>query len=218
MLIEPFVAEDPELQAEEAEQAGQGDDEARHAEPGEEEAVEQRRSTAPAPRMATITREPERPAVAGRSRRRGWPRRAPLTEPTDRSISPSSSTRTMPIEMVPTPAHCRVEVDQVVRADRKCRVEDLEDDPDDDEADDDRAASRGRRRARGDRRRARRRRRPASRMSRSSCMSAGSVAGSRRPWSGCRASCFRAPFGATSSAVHELAAARSARRRCRSRR
>ena len=42
----------------------------------------------------------------------------PLTEPTDRSISPSSSTSTMPMAMVPTAALCRVRLTRL-RAERK---------------------------------------------------------------------------------------------------
>ena len=46
----------------------------------------------------------------------------PLTEPTDRSISPSSSTSTMPSAIVPTAAHCSVRLTRL-RGDRKAGVE-----------------------------------------------------------------------------------------------
>ena len=58
----------------------------------------------------------------------------PLTDPTDRSISPISSTSTIPIAMVPTAAHCIVRFTRLV-LDRKVGFRDLERRPDHDEPD-----------------------------------------------------------------------------------
>ena len=52
----------------------------------------------------------------------------PLIEPTDRSISPSISTQTMPSEMTPTVAQSKSRFDEVVRRDRKIGLSDGEDD------------------------------------------------------------------------------------------
>ena len=61
----------------------------------------------------------------------------PLTEPTDRSISPSSSTKMMPTDIMPV---ATIATAMLLRfsAREEGRVEALEDDADDDQADDDR--------------------------------------------------------------------------------
>ena len=88
-----------ELQAEHREQAGQRRDEARHAEAVEQQGIERADEAADgeAARMASATGQPwlthSTPTIAEAK---------PLTEPTDRSISPTISMQTMPSAMTPT--------------------------------------------------------------------------------------------------------------------
>ncbi len=60
---------------------------------------------------------------------------SPLTEPTERSISPSSSTNTMPTAMSPVPTMSMLRLDRLRGEERL--VEAGEDDPDGGEADQD---------------------------------------------------------------------------------
>ena len=96
----PGVAEHVELQAEEREQAGEGRDEARHPEPGAQHA---RRSTPTTAPTATSARRSARtsgtPVLTHSTPISAEP--TPLIEPTERSISPSISTQTMPSAMTP---------------------------------------------------------------------------------------------------------------------
>ena len=186
MLIEPSLPSTLSCSPRNAEQTGQGDHEAGHAEARAEQAVEQpddrtgRRAT---PRSASSSGQPwlTKPTARIAADR-------PLTEPTDRSISPSSSTSTMPSAIVPIGGALQGEVDQVA-AGQERRVRDLEDRPDDDQADDHRQRAEVAAAQPGDEGRRTTPPTPCEAISRSSCRSAGraavaSTAGTprRRAW------------------------------------
>ena len=94
-----FGAEDVKLQSEEGQQTRKRRDEARHAKAVEELRIHP--ADQASRRQGHEDRQRRRPIVRTHSTPRIAEER-PLTEPTDRSISPTISTQTMPREMMPT--------------------------------------------------------------------------------------------------------------------
>ena len=120
------LAQDLEHEAQPEQQAGQGDDERRYADLGEEEAVQ--RADGRAGDDGDEDREPLVHAVGDAEHGDTIAPATPLTEPTDRSISPSSSTKTMPTAIMPVADHGDRDVARGCRAERKLVVQALEDD------------------------------------------------------------------------------------------